>query len=310
LTPRFYLLSFPERIVRSILGLGAGVTREVNAVVIPAAVRRTALYQNLVDGMLRFLAENVGGATPVPTDAVIPDRFLARRTAGNAVEVLGFVAFRASPVWVLSALADLSGMGRRLIPEIADALKEEGLLEKEAEFTSVDQLLEGLERTSARVAATVNTPPLDVASLRQEWDAFRREARGLKPSRLPSFDTIRSVWTQLLDESARQGRSVFETSSLMAVSAVRGIPDGARWLTASTRVGARRTSQLLAVALLDHYRQALGELREVGYLAYARRQLAPYVRAAAGQFSPQRDTLTERLVEKVRGRCAGRKGIE
>jgi len=193
-------------------------------------------------------------------------------------------------------------MGRRLIPEIAGALKEEGLLEKETEFTTVDQLLEGLERTSARVAATVNAPPLDVAELRREWDAFRQEARGMKPSRLPSFDALRSVWNGLLDESARQGRSVFETSSIMAVSAVRGIPGGARWLTASTRVVARRTGQLLAVELLDHYRQALEELRQVGYLSYARRQLTPYVRAAAGQFSPARGTLTERLLDRVRFR--------
>ena len=96
----------------------------------------------------------------------LPDNFLARRTAGNAVEVLGIVAFRASPVWVLAALADVCGAGRQLIPEMADALKEQGLLEKDAQFTSVDQILDGLERTSSRLAAAINTPPLDVAGLR------------------------------------------------------------------------------------------------------------------------------------------------
>jgi hypothetical protein len=124
-----YLLSVPERLVRAILGLSAGVAREAGEVALPAGVRHSQLYRNLVDATFRFLIEQVGGAEGVyAKDGALPNDFLARRAAGNAVEVLGIVAFRASPVWVLAALADLSGMGRQLIPEIAGALKTQGLL--------------------------------------------------------------------------------------------------------------------------------------------------------------------------------------
>ena len=112
-------------------------------------------------------------------------------------------------------------------------------------------------------------------------------------------DTISKVWNQLKTESARQNTSVFETSSVMAVSAARALPDGVRWLSASARVGATRTGQVLAAALLDHYRQTLSDIREVGYFAYANRQFRPYLRAAVHQFSPKRRTFTERLIEKV-----------
>lgn len=303
MTLRSYLLSFPERLIRSTLGLSAGAVREVGEVALPSAVRRSQLYQNVVDTTLRFLIEQVGGAENVyRAEEALPENFLARRTAGNAVEVLGLVAFRASPVWVLAALADLCGAGRHLIPEMAEALKAEGLLERDAEFTSVDQMLDGLERTSSRLAATINTPPLDVAGLRKEWEALRVEARGLQPSSLPSREAIGQMWTTLKTESARQDRSVFETSSMMALSAVRAFPEGARWLLASTRVGATRTGRIVATALLDHYRETLAEMRQVGYLGFAARQFRPYVRAAVDQFSPERRTLTQRLIEKIRSR--------
>ena len=302
-----YLLSFPERFVRAALGLGAGVAREVGEVALPDGVRGSRLYQNLVDATLRFLIEQVGDAKGVyDADGTLPDNFIARRTAGNAVEALGIVAFRASPVWVLAALADLCGMGRRLIPEMADALKAQGLLEQDAQFSSVDQLLDGLERTSSRLAATINTPPLDVAGLRKEWDAIRTEARALQPASLPSRETIGEVWAQLKAESVRQDRSVFETSSMMAVSAARSLPDGVRWVSASARVGATRTGHVFAAALLDHYRQTLGDMQRVGYVAYAGRQLRPYVRAAVDQFSPKRRTLTQRLAERLRRGTARR----
>jgi hypothetical protein len=276
------------------------MAREVGEIALPEGVRRSQLYQNLVDTTLRFLIEQVGGLDRLDIDdESVPENFLARRTAGNVVEALGIVAFRASPVWVLAALADVCGMGRHLIPEISDALKKQGLLETDAQFTTVDEMLDGLEQTSSRLAATINTPPLDVTALRQEWQDIRQAARGLQPASLPSRETITGVWNQLKAESARQNRSVFETSSTMALSAARSIPDGVRWLSASAVVGATRTGHVFASALLDHYKQTLGEIRETGYLTYAGRQIRPYVTAAARQFSPSRPSLTERLLKKI-----------
>lgn len=271
---------------------------------LPRGVRRSHLYHTLVDVTLRFVIERVGGAEGVyPAAEPQSDAFLARRGAGHAVELLGIAAFRVSPVWVLAALADLSGIGRRLIPEIAAALQAEGLLEKGSRFESVDQLLDGLEKTSARLAETFNTPPLDVAGLREEWKAVRNEAsRRRRPAALPPPRAISGRWEDIKAESERQGRSIFETSSVLAVSTVRTFPGAARRFSVSARAGAKHTGRLLSGAILDHYEETLGELRQVGYLTYAKRQLSPYVRACVEQFSPQRRTLTQRLLDKVRRR--------
>jgi hypothetical protein len=294
-----YLLTLPERVVRSALGLTAGAAREVGEAALPRGVRETQLYQNLVDATLRFLIEQVGEAEGVyAAEGKLPDDFLARRTAGNALEVLGIVAFRASPVWILAAMADLSGMGRQLLAEIAEALKAERLLEPDREFTSVDQLLDGLERTSSRLAATVNTPPLDVAALRAEWNALRQDARTLQPESLPSPELIATSWNQLRASAARQRQSVFDTSTMMAMSAIRALPEQARWLSASARVGATRTGQIAAAALLAHYRATLTDIERVGFTAYVTEHLRPYVLAAMRQFVPAKRTLTERLLEK------------
>jgi hypothetical protein len=298
---RAYLLSLPERAIRSALAFSAGLLREIGEVAVPRSVRRGQLYKNLVDVTLRYVIEQVGAVKGVyAPEAPQSEHFLARRGAGHAIELLGLAAFRLSPVWVFAALADLSGLGRRLIPEIASALQEEGLLEKDAHFENVDQLLDGLEKTSARLAQTLNVPPVDVPGLRREWAEIRKQARGLKPVDLPSAKTVSSRWKELKDESARQGRSIFETSSVMAVSAVRALPERARWLSASTRVGARRTRTVLSAAILDDYSHTLHELREVGYGAYAKRQMSPYLRACVEQFSRHQGTLTERLIEKAR----------
>jgi hypothetical protein len=223
-----------------------------------------------------------------------------RRTAGNGIELIGILAFRASPVWVLAALADASGGGRYLIREISGALKNEGLLDPNTDFATVDQMLDGLEASAGRIASTINTPPLDIKALRQEWNAIKRDLARIPPKNLPSFDTLRDLWTEIGNEARLQNRTVFEMSSVMALSAIAVIPRKARWLSASARLAVGKTGSLVAGVLLDHYRSTLKQIRETGYVRYAVQQFRPYLYGAAMQFSPKRRTLTEQLLEKKR----------
>jgi hypothetical protein len=294
-----YVWSLPERVVRSVSAIAAGVLREVGEVALPVRVRRSRLYQSLVDSTLRFLIEQVGQVEGTyPAAGELPQDFLIRRTAGNILEVAGIVAFSASPVWVLAALADVTGAGRDLIGEIGEALKKDGLLEPGRNFETVDQMLDGFERSAGRLAESVNTPPLDVSTLRQEWNQFRDEVRKIPVGNLPSPATIRGEWQELKQEAAAQKRSVLELSAAIAVSAIRKLPDNARWLSRAARTSARRTGEVLAGALLNHYRTTLAEIHETGYLRYWMREFRPYLAGALQQFSPKRSSMTERLLKR------------
>src|SRR6266446_98841 len=192
---RNFLLSFPERGVRSLTAIAGGLVRELGEISIPQTIRRSQLYRNLVEATLRFLIEQVGQVKDVYSgEKELSEDFLVRRAAGNGIELIGILAFRASPVWVLAALADASGVGRYLIREITACLKEEGLLDRSAEFASVEEMLAGLEASSGRLAATINTPPLDIATLRQEWSALRRDLSRISPKQLPRTDALRKLW--------------------------------------------------------------------------------------------------------------------
>ena len=284
--------------LRSATAVAAGIAREVGDAALPGAFRRTKLYQSLVDSFLRFLIEQVGQVEGVyPSAEKLADNFLMRRAAGNGIEVLGLLTFRASPVWVLAALADLSGAGRHLLNEISTALQREGLLEQGRKFDSVDQMLDGLERTAGRLAETVNTPPLDVASLRKDWQGLKQDVATLAPA-MPPVDTLWNSWKSLEAEAAAQKRSVFELSSVMGLAAVTRLPDAIRWLGHSATIATVRTGQLLAGTILDHYAHTLEEIRSTGYFAFWLRQFRPYLKAAAQQFSPARQPLTTRLFSR------------
>jgi hypothetical protein len=295
LTP--YLLSLPERVVRSVSGLAGGLLHEIGGATLPDGVRKSKLYTNLVDMTLRFMIESVGEVRGVfPNEEDLNKDFLLRRTAGSGLEMIGILAFRASPVWVLAALSDVSGAGRHLLSEITQSLQEEGLIEADTEAETVDQLLDAMEKSSGVAADVINAPPLDVTSLRRDWEALKVELRKLPPQKLPTSASVLGTWSDIRAEAKTQGRSVFEMSTVMALSAVGTLPEKVYWLSRSATVAGQRTGAVLGGPLLDHYRETLADIHEMGFTRYWITQFRPYLRSAATQFSPEKGSWTQRIL--------------
>jgi len=295
---REYLLSLPERTVRSASAIAGGLLREIGDATLPAGVRRTRLYRTMVLRALRFMIEQVGEVEGTfPEDGRLGSDFLARKIAGDSIDILSLLTFHASPVWVMAALADLSGTGRQLIGEISEVLKAEKLLDPDTEFETVDQMLDGLERSAGRMAENINAPPLDVKALRKEWDALKSDVSTIGVV-VPPVEAITAQWNALTEEAAEQKQSVFRLSSAMAVAAIAGVPQHLLWLSKASAKAARTTGEFFAEPLLVHYTETLAQIRKEGFLVFWNRQFSPYLRAAAKQFSPKKQSLTERWLSK------------
>ena len=168
--------------------------------------------------------------------------FLLRRATGNGIELIGCRAFRASPGGY-SRRSRTSRASAASYSEIAESLKKEDLLAPDESFATMDQLLSGLERSSGQLAETVNTPPLDVAGLRQEWRKFVGRARQLPAPQLPRCRAVTRLWQDLRATAERERRSVFEVSSLLAIAAVGELPERARVLSKSAAIVLRQAAQ-------------------------------------------------------------------
>jgi hypothetical protein len=294
-----YLLSLPERVLRSASALSAGIAREIGDVVLPKRLRQTRVYQTMVEATLRFLIEQVGEVEGAyPGEEKLANDFLLKRAVGDGIDLAGIAALHASPVWVLAALADVSGAGRQLIEEITGALKQEALLDPQAKFETVDQVLDGLEQAAGKIAWTLRFPPLDIAALRNEWSAIKQAVASIPPRQLPSPERLRGEWEELKTGAAKERRSVFEMSSLIALSTVRNLPENVVWLSKVAKSATIHTGRFFAEGLLDHYSATLKEIRGAGFGAYWVGEFRPYLRAAAAQFSPARESLTQRLLRR------------
>ena len=272
-----FLLSLPERIVRSLAALVGGLVHESAQLLLPRLVRRSRLYEASAKNLLRVTIELVGGVEGSSTAEPVSVGHLAvRKGAGNIVELGSIAAFGFSPLWLLAAASDLARGSRVYLNALVGELKAAGVVAPEAEFGSVDELLGALERGSGTAARLVDIPPLELAELRTNVAELRGNVEDL-----PSPEELAAAYQGLRRAADAEGRSLLEVST--------GI--GFAFLLSARSL----SREHLAVP----YRQDWRPLRDEGFGAYARRVGRPYARAVESHFDPSRKTWTERGLERI-----------
>lgn len=271
---RSYLASFPERTARAGAALTGGLVYEASEVVLPLAVRRSKLYQTIVGRLLRITIELVGGVEGVYPAQEMPVReLLARKTAGNAVELSSFLAVGWSPLWLLAGASDLIGGTKVYLRVLVTELRDSGVLA--ADVATFEELLTVLEGTSGALADTVDVPPLNVPSVRTSWQELRRQAADL-----PDAASLEKIFAELQLAARQEDRSILEISSMVALGAV----------CTGVKLG--------NVHIFDYYRRALRTIVEEGLLSFLRRTSTPYLTRAGSHFDPRSSTYSERLLRR------------
>jgi hypothetical protein len=273
-----FLVSLPERLVRSLVGAVGGLVHETAEVALPRFARRSRLYEATAKNLLRIAIELVGSVErKAPQSEPAAADLMKRKTAGNVVELGSIAALGFSPLWLLAAAADVTRGSRVYLDSLVTELKRAGVLADETEVGSVDDILAALEGASGTTARLVDLPPLELKELRASLAELRSSA-----GELPSPRQFAALYDGLRATAARERRSILEVSS--------GI--GLAFLLSARHVG------------LEHvvvpYREDWRPLRNEGFGAYARRIAGPYREAIAGHFDPDRRTWTDRALARMR----------
>lgn len=278
MTVIYYLISFPERLVRFLGAAAGGFVFEVAELILPTWFRRSRLYQALVYRFLRLAIELVGGVSGIfPADEMAASELAVRKTAGNVVELAGLLTVGWSPLWLLAATADLTGGARLYLRAFVTELQQNQILPADIDIASVEDLLNALENSSGRMADMVDVPPLNVQQLRASWHILQKDVHGL-----PDANRLTGIYAQLQQVAQQENRPLWAVSSLVAVGAVK----------AGYQIGSSY--------VFEYYKQALRSMGKEGLVRYARRVFRPYLSAAFAHFNPQHETYTGRFLLRLR----------
>ena len=275
---RSFLVSFPERLVRSVVAVVSGAVHETAEVVLPRFVRHSRLYEATAKNLLRIAIELVGDVEREPP-AGQPDagELLKRKTAGNVVELGSIVALGFSPLWLLAAASDVTHGSRVYLDSLVCELKRAGLLAEDATAGTVDDVLSALEGTSGTTARLIDLPPLELAQLRTSLAELRTSA-----GELPSPQELAGLYAGLRRTAARERRPLLDVSTQIGLAVA----------LSARNIGREH--------VVTPYREDWEPLLEEGLAAYSRRVARPYRDAVAGHLDAEHVSWTDRALARLR----------
>jgi hypothetical protein len=291
--PLSYVLSLPERALRSGTGLVGGVVRESASLLVPRAFQSSKLYTVMVRQMLDFLVHDVGGVDQkeAPSSTAEVDNYVARKAVGNFVDLASMATLHLSPVLILAAVSDLAYGSQVYLKELAKELEEQGVVKDASRIHHVNDLLTAVSDTSAATSQVFNTPPLSVEALKKTLDDTKAAVRA-GTSAVPSAAEVERLWRQMREISLAEKVGLLAVSTAATMRSLDKFATLGRGALSTVKVA----GNLFDEHVLDHYSNALTEIRAKGVYASLAQTSGPYIAAVWKNFQPTKSTLTEDLV--------------
>ena len=289
-----YGLSLPERAIRGTAGVVGGTLRESATFLVPQSFRNAKTYQVFIGQMLDFMAEDMAGVDPEhrPSQPRV-ENFVARKTVGNFVDLATLATFHVSPMLLLALVGDIAYGSKAYLKELAEDLEARGVIDDASAIQQADDLLDAVASASQKTAQSFDTPPLSVDGLKETIRQTRESVSEIDPSVVLPKEDLDRLWERIRSTAKGQGVSPLDVSGLMTL----GTLDKIGKIGTGTLSTVRVAGSLVNRHVLDHYREALGDISRDGFYRTLSTSSRPYVDALWRNFSSERATLTEDFIK-------------
>lgn len=286
-----YVLSVPERTLRALAALTGGTTTILTETLLPNSLRQTTIYGVTVGMLQQFLIERVAGMEDeiVNKQYEFGDDYVQRKLAGNAVEAAGLLTIGFSPLWVFAIAGDVAGGSKLFLNRLVAQLKENNVIAKDVEVTSLVDLLEAAQASSSNSAGALDQPPLSREQLAEVADKLVHSYGETFKKSGKLLPTLDSLWARMEQLADRENITFERLSGMMAIDAAAWSKTGSDTASAVGQV----SIDLIDEKILDSYRQTLETVSEEGGKAYLQRHYRPFLQSAKAHFNPDQATWTE-----------------
>jgi hypothetical protein len=294
-----YLMTLPERTVRSVVAIATGTSSLLTETLFPEALRGTTLYRIFVGDVQDFMTTKVAEVQRGTDQAAEEQRedYLSRKVVGGALETAGLFAMHVSPLWVFAIAGDAAAGSSVFLERLVVQLKKNNVLPQDAQVQGLEDLLSSLQEVSRRGSTAVDTPPLSSAEVSKLAEEMNFHFGQLFERSTDLIPRLEDIWTRMEKLADRENVSIERLGGILTVQAAGVARKGFGSALAVGQTGAG----LLGETILDNYSKTLDHVSEVGVAGYVSNHMQPFLQAASSHFDPARKTWTAKVISKLSG---------
>jgi hypothetical protein len=241
--------------------------------------------------MLDFLAEDVGGVERAEEVGGPPkiENYVARKAVGNFIELSSLATFHLSPFLLLAVVSDVAYGSQAYLQELAGELKAQGVIDPDSTVDRVDDLLAAVGAATNKSAASFDAPPLSLDGLQESIAQTREAIATIDPTTVLPKAEVKRLWDDMHELATSQGVNPLAISGAVTLYSLDKIGAVGRGALSSVRAA----GTLLDRHVIDHYVDAVADIRRRGIYASLAETSRPYIAAVWDNFSSDRSTITE-----------------
>lgn len=290
-----YVLSLPERTIRSLAAVAGGTTNLLTETLFPESLRGTTMYKIFVGDAQRFVIEKVAAVqreAAAQPEAPQAENYMQRKIVGGALETAGLFAMHFSPLWVFAIAGDAAAGTGVFLQRLTEQLKQNGVIPEDTQVTALADLLEAVHDTSRQSASAIDTPPLSREELSQLADDMMTGYGRMFTKATDLLPRMEEIWGQMQRVADRQNISIDALSGVLTLDVAQWAKKGVGAVLAFGQTG----GDLLGEHILDSYVTTLEKVSEQGVTSYISQRMTPFLQCAIGHFDPSKASWTESLI--------------
>ncbi|HSW46510.1 MAG TPA: hypothetical protein VLM89_13160 [Phycisphaerae bacterium] len=294
-----YLVSLPERTVRSLAAMAGGTIGLLSETLFPESLRDTTLYRVFLGDTQRFMVEKIAQVRPADAEAAqaaasADPQYMPKKMLGTALETAGLFAMHLSPLWVFAIASDAAAGSNTFLARLVEQLRSNGVILPETNVDGLSDLLAAVQDGARQSAAAVDTPPLSREELSKLADDMTQAYGRMFSGAVNLMPRLETLWDQMERIASRDNISLEAIGGILSIDVASW---GRKGIGAALALGQTGTG-LFGEKILDSYSRTLETIGREGVTEYVGRRMQPFMEAAAGHFDPQRKTWMESLMTR------------
>lgn len=291
-----YIVSLPERGIRSTVSLVTGVTSLITKSLIPAKLKNSLTYKFTFGLFQQFLMESIAEIKSEDKEFDLEENYIAKKTVGTIVEGMGLLAMNFSPLWLFAIISDVAGGSKVYFERLIFHLKSNKVIAEDSNYTNITELLDGIRKSSITAANAIDTPPISDKEFQAFKDSLSLEIKKNVTDTRELLNSIDELWVKMTTIKNKENITMNQLSGAMVLDLMKKSSIKSYGFVKAT---SSLSLEIFNTIIIKSYKSTLDDINKNGIKDYINLHMKPFIKQSNKHFHPKKQTLTEKYINYI-----------